>query len=186
MNSSKSQTQVQMIDSSTLRIQRLVPGPAERVWQYLTEPEFREKWLAGGSLEPRSGGEMVLEFDHDRISDEPGPTPERFAGSEGYVSTCRIETWDPPRELSFSWPEPGQPDSFVHILLEPADAGESHVRLVLTHSRLGTHELLQGVAGGWHAHLDILADRIAGRNTGNFWDRYEALEARYVETLVSA
>lgn len=182
MTSKSSSTAARMLDASTVRIERVLPGPAERIWQYLTEPEFREKWLAGGSLEARAGGEMVLEFDHQRISDEPGPPPERFADSEGYVSTCRIETWDPPRELSFSWPEPGQPDSFVHIVLEPV-AGSDELRLVLTHSRLGTHELLQGVAGGWHAHLGILADRLAGRDTGNFWDRYQKLEAHYLEAF---
>lgn len=183
MNATDDHTRAEMLDASTLRIERRLPGPVERVWQYLTEPEFRETWLAGGSLEPRAGGEMVLEFDHDRISDVPGPTPERFEGSVGYVSTCRIETWDPPRELSFTWPEPGQPDSFVHILVEPTGDSGDQVRLILTHSRLGTHELLQGVSGGWHAHLDILADRLAGRSTGNFWTRYQTLEAHYLEAF---
>ena len=185
MTPSRHNARAQMLDASTLRIERLLPGPIERVWQYLTEPEFRSTWLAGGSLDPRAGGEMVLEFDHDQVCDEPGPTPERFSGSEGYVSTCRIETWDPPRELSFTWPEPGQADSFVHVTLEPAGDSTNQVRLVMTHSRLGTHELLQGVAGGWHTHLDILADRIAGRNTGNFWDRYEVQEAHYREALAA-
>lgn len=186
MTATPSSSSVQMIDASTIRIERLLPGPIERVWEYLTHPEYREQWLAGGSLDPRTGGEMVLEFDHDRISDVPGPTPERFAGSVGYVSTCRIQAWDPPHELSFSWPEPGQKDSFVHIRLDETSEPEGQVQLVLTHSRLGTHELLQGVAGGWHTHLDILADRIDGRNTGNFWNRYETQEAHYLEALVSS
>ena len=57
------------------------------------------------------------------------------------------------------------------------------MRLVVTHSRLETDELLKGVASGWHAHLDILADRLAGKPTGNFWNRYEILEPRYRGSL---
>ena len=40
----------------TVRIERLLPGPIERVWQYLTDPQLRAQWFAGGELEPRTGG----------------------------------------------------------------------------------------------------------------------------------
>jgi uncharacterized protein YndB with AHSA1/START domain len=30
----------------TLRIERLLPGPIERVWQYLTDSDKRATWLA--------------------------------------------------------------------------------------------------------------------------------------------
>ena len=35
-----------LIDPATLKIQRLLPGPIERVWAYLTQSELRGQWLA--------------------------------------------------------------------------------------------------------------------------------------------
>ena len=34
----------------SLRLQRRLPGPIERVWAYLTEPDKRATWLAGGPM----------------------------------------------------------------------------------------------------------------------------------------
>ena len=33
-------------EPATLTIQRMLPGPIERVWSYLTESDLRRKWLA--------------------------------------------------------------------------------------------------------------------------------------------
>jgi len=30
-----------------------LPGPIERVWEYLTDPDKRARWFAGGPMEPR-------------------------------------------------------------------------------------------------------------------------------------
>ena len=35
-----------LTEPATLKIQRLLPGPIERVWAYLTESELRRQWLA--------------------------------------------------------------------------------------------------------------------------------------------
>ena len=35
----------------TLTIARLLPGPIERVWAYLTESDLRRKWLAAGEMD---------------------------------------------------------------------------------------------------------------------------------------
>ena len=35
-------------EPSTLTIQRMLPGPIERVWAYLTDSDLRRKWLAAG------------------------------------------------------------------------------------------------------------------------------------------
>src|SRR5688572_17308230 len=40
----------------TVRIERLLPGPIQRVWDYLTESELRGKWFASGELDARVGG----------------------------------------------------------------------------------------------------------------------------------
>ncbi|MEQ8750919.1 MAG: hypothetical protein RIC52_14200 [Amphiplicatus sp.] len=41
----------QRIDKMSIRFERLLPGPIERVWAYLTEPEKRAEWFAGGVTE---------------------------------------------------------------------------------------------------------------------------------------
>jgi hypothetical protein len=41
-----------------LRIERWLPGPAERIWAYLTDSEKRGAWLAPGEMELRVGGRV--------------------------------------------------------------------------------------------------------------------------------
>jgi len=38
-----------LIKPSTIRFERLLPGPVERVWAYLTESKKRATWLAAAS-----------------------------------------------------------------------------------------------------------------------------------------
>ena len=49
-------------EARTLRIRRVLPGPIERVWAYLTESEKRGRWLAAGPMELRVGGRVELTF----------------------------------------------------------------------------------------------------------------------------
>ena len=44
-----------LTDPTTLKIQRLLPGPIERVWAYLTQSDLRRQWLAAGSMEMAAG-----------------------------------------------------------------------------------------------------------------------------------
>ena len=91
----------------TLRIERTLPGPIERVWDYLTEPDKRRTWLAGGRMELREGGAMELVFHNAELQrdadDLPPPKHEANAGvirSPGRVTVC-----EPPRRLGFTWDE---------------------------------------------------------------------------------
>ena len=71
-----------VIAPGTLRIERLLPGPVERVWDFLTRPERLAGWLGRGEFEPREGASFTLENGHIR----------------GIVTRCR-----PPRLLSYTW-----------------------------------------------------------------------------------
>ena len=44
-----------LTEPATLTIQRMLPGPIERVWAYLTESDLRRKWLAAGEMEMKVG-----------------------------------------------------------------------------------------------------------------------------------
>ena len=47
-----------IIEPGTLRIQRLLPGPIERVWAYLTESDKRATWLAAGAMTLENGAPL--------------------------------------------------------------------------------------------------------------------------------
>ena len=36
----------ELIEPATVRIERMLPGPIERVWDYLTDSDLRAQWLA--------------------------------------------------------------------------------------------------------------------------------------------
>ncbi|WP_257816439.1 SRPBCC domain-containing protein [Phenylobacterium sp. J367] len=58
-----------------VRFERLLPGPIERVWAYLTESEKRGRWFAVGEMDLREGGHADINFRHAQLSDVPDPPP---------------------------------------------------------------------------------------------------------------
>src|SRR5262249_28881174 len=53
-----------VIEPGTVRFERLLPGPIEKVWAHLIDAEIRGTWLATGPMEPREGGKVELHFCH--------------------------------------------------------------------------------------------------------------------------
>ena len=78
----------QVIDKGTVRFERLLPGPLERVWQYLTDATLRGTWLASGAMEARAGGTVTLRFHHQELTDHDEPTPEKNKPQ----TTLRVKT----------------------------------------------------------------------------------------------
>src|SRR5690606_41554986 len=100
----------------TVRMERLLPGPIERIWAYLTEPEKRKKWLAGGEMEMRVGGKANLFFHHSEITTEP--TPERSKSMEnGSHPQCQVTEFDRPRLLAMTCPGDERASQVVFELL---------------------------------------------------------------------
>lgn len=166
----------------TVRIERRLPGPVERVWAYLTESEKRGRWLAPGGMEPRAGGAVELRFRHADLSAEKQPPARYAAMAEGHVVHGTVTRWEPPGLLAYTWGDGGE-DSEVTFELTPRD-GE--VLLVVTHRRLRSRGEMASVAAGWHAHLGILLDRLEGREPRGFWSTHARLEAEYAERLAAA
>ena len=164
-------------EPGTVEIQRLLPGPIERVWASLTESERRRKWLASGEMDLRAGGEVHLHFHHAELSPHREPIPERYRSMEnGHDSTGRIIECDPPRRLGFTWDESDAAPSEVSFDLS---VREDEVLLVVTHRRLADRAAMLGVAGGWHTHLDILLDHLNGDVPRPFWATHTKMEAEY-------
>ncbi|MFY0535722.1 SRPBCC domain-containing protein [Nannocystis pusilla] len=78
----------QILDPGTVRIERVLPGPIERVWRYITESELRARWLAAGEFELRPGGRAELRFDHASLSPEKA-YPERYRSAEVRAASRR-------------------------------------------------------------------------------------------------
>jgi hypothetical protein len=56
-------------------------------------------------------------------------------------------------------------------------------RLILTRQRLASDGDVIDAATGWHAHVDILEDRVSGRTPRLFWATHERLEEDYRRRL---
>jgi uncharacterized protein YndB with AHSA1/START domain len=165
-------------EAGAVRFERLLPGPIERVWAYLTEPQKRGTWLAAGPMELRVGGPVKLNFHHADLSAEK-TLPERYKKLEGgHTMQGRITRCDPPRLLSYTWGEWGE------VTFELTPRGDD-VLLVLTHQRLADRAGMVSVAGGWHAHLGILADNLDGREPRPFWSTHAQAAAEYEKRIAS-
>jgi uncharacterized protein YndB with AHSA1/START domain len=165
----------------TVRVERLLPGPIDRVWDHLVQPELRATWIAGGTIEPRVGGRVELVFRHATLTRDDDPPPPKYAAMRDEARMQgTVTAWEPPHRLAYTWGEDGGGAS--HVLFELAEEA-GRVRLVVTHTRLGERGMLLSVSAGWHAHLDILRDRLEGREPSGFWRRHTALEAEYAQRL---
>lgn len=170
-------------ESGTIIFKRLLPGPIERVWKYLTDSEKRGKWLAAGKMELRIGGEVELMFNHENLSEHDDPIPEKYKHhKEGSTMHGRITGLEPPRLLRYTWGEESGEES--EVTFELTVKGEK-VLLELTHRKLGdNNEILIGVAAGWHTHLGILADNLMNKKPEGFWKVHTKLEEDYKKRLV--
>lgn len=161
----------------TVRIERLLPGPIQRIWDHLTEPDLRGRWLAAGNIEPRVGGRVELIFNNSRLTADDDPPPAKYAQ---YANETRmvgnITEYDPPRVLAYTWGEDADTDS--HVRFELSEHGDQ-VRLIVTHSRIGSREGMLSISSGWHTHLEILRARVAGRTPEGFWRMHTRLEREY-------
>src|SRR5438105_7239800 len=163
-----------LIEPTTLKIQRLLPGPIERVWAYLTDSDKRRKWLAAGQMEMKAGTPFEFVWRNDELTDPPGKRPDGFG--EEHRMQSRITELDPPRKISFTWSETGD----VSIELETKG---SEVLLTLIHRRLPNRNYMLRVSAGWHMHLDVLVARANGKEPDPFWDGWLRLTGGYDRRL---
>jgi uncharacterized protein YndB with AHSA1/START domain len=134
----------QMGTAATVRFERALPGPIERVWAFLTDTARLPGWFGNGTIEARAGGAV------------------RFM--DGHVHGT-VTQWDPPHKLAYTWNvfNPGQdrsdyPESYLTITLE---ARGDEVLLTLTHLPVLERFEKQN-AMGWHTYLDMLDAAIRG------------------------
>lgn len=166
-----------------IRIVRTLPGPIERVWQYLTDPEKRARWFAGGPMEQRAGGKMRLEFQHKNIAPTETP-PEDYAKAhegghsfEGTVTCC-----NPPHLLAFTFGSDAESEAIFELTTQGED-----VVLVLTHrSTAGDLPYMHEFGAGWHTHLAQLLAELEGTPRPPFWPMMLQLKPQYNQARIIA
>ena len=146
-------------------MERLLPGPIDRVWEHLTNTRLLNTWFGEKSnIEPRQGGAVRLMDGHIRGT---------------------VTQWHPPHRLSYTWnvfgpsdpPEAASayPESYLTLTLEPRG---DNVLLVLSHLPVLERFEKQN-AMGWHTFLDILTDTLAGRKVRTRQEYMVRNAARY-------
>jgi len=122
---------------------------------------------------------MTLVFRNSELA--PGEeTPEQYRKYEGMEMEGRIIRFEPPRLLVHSWKE--EDDSDSEVSFELSEEG-GRTRLVLTHRHLADRAAMVGVAGGWHTHLALLEDILAGRRPRPFWSNHDRAAAEYEDRI---
>lgn len=170
-----------VIAPGTVRIERSLPGPIERVWDYLTDSSKRGTWLAAGDMDLRVGGKVELVFRNSELTTDDDPPPAKYAQYAGESRMGgRITACEAPNLLAYTWGEGGGGESEVRFELTPQ---ADRVHLVVTHSRLPDRDTLLSVAGGWHTHLGILEARLDGREPPGFWRTHTRVESEYAQRI---
>ena len=166
-----------------VRIVRTLPGPIERVWDYLTDSEKRGRWFAGGHMEQRKGGKITLNFRHKDLSpDETPPEDHKEHHDPGTTMVGTVTRCEPPRVLAFTFGSSG--DSEATFELTPQ--GEN-VLLVVTHRARGEDVPYMAEFGaGWHTHFAYLIALLEGRSPPSFWALHAKLKLEYEKLRAAA
>lgn len=167
-------------EAGTIRFERLLPGPIERVWEWLTDSDKRGRWLASGPMDLHPGGEFEFVWRNSELTPHDDPPPPQYAEAEEFRMKGNVIRAESPHLLVQTWNEPD--GTVTEVSFELSERGEE-VLLVLTHSRLDTGALKRGVAGGWHTHLLILEAKLRGAVPPPFWVTHSEVEAEYARRI---
>lgn len=166
------------IDAHTVQFERLLPGPVEKIWAFLTDGEKRGEWFASGALPAKEGEIFELKFKHSDLSPQKAPPPERFKDMDknGFVGKERLLALEPMRRIVHTFGEENPPPSEVEFLLTPEG---NKVRLTLTHRKIPDRAYAVNISGGWHSHLSILQYKAEGKVPPAFWNVWRETEHSY-------
>jgi len=171
------------ISSNSVRFERLLPGPIERVWNYVVDGDKRARWLCSGDTEAKVGGRIDMQFDNESLSSQDDiERPEKYKDMpEKPTFSGTVTRYDPPNVFAHTWDFEDEATEVCYELEQRDDK----VLLVLTHTRLKSDDDVLSVSGGWHTHLDVLVDVLEGREPRPFWKTHAGNHAEYEKRLQS-
>lgn len=124
------------VTANSVRFERILDHPVERVWAALTEPDQLSVWLGPARVEGGAGGNITLQM-------------------TGATNGGKILQWKKNALLEYEWYK----DSVVRW--ELLTEGPGRCRLIFTTLRVATSQL-EGAAIGWHFHMDALEIMLDG------------------------
>jgi uncharacterized protein YndB with AHSA1/START domain len=162
-----------IVNTHTVRFERLLPAPINSVWEHLTSSAGLGTWLCpDAQVDHRVGGRVELPF--------PTPDPE---SSRLWIIRGLVSEFAPPKTLAYSWFESsGDLSSNLRIELEPRG---QETLLVLTHSRIAP-EFMPRVGAGWHSHLEVLTAVLRGEKSFDHMPMYTELLPKYSVAIAAA
>ena len=144
------------MNDNVLEMERLIPAPPERVFEYWTEPELVAKWFGPGDFDVPSS---------DLDLRPGGKWRTTIRSPEGQLRTVSgvYSTIEPPRRLVFTWAWDDDNgvrghETQVTVTLEPTPGG---TRLRLVQEDFQNREVRDRHNGGWASSLSKL-QRVAG------------------------
>lgn len=137
-----------------LELRRLIPAPAERIFEAWTRPEALTLWFAPTAdhrvivhdADVRVGGRFRIEMRHK--------------GGASHIAAGEYRQVEPPRLLSFTWKWEGtaMDDTLVSVELLPQG---SDTELILRHCRFATEAERDRHSEGWTGCLARLTGALA-------------------------
>lgn len=171
------------ISGTTMRFERQLNHPIERVWHVLTDETETSYWFPARIIGPREKGAQV-QFSFDEVA--PGlmddemtakvaeklaefsaaPNPDFYRGT--------ILAFEPPRLFALDWA-----GETLRFELSPHAGGTKLVFLYTWPEGPAP----QGVGPGWHVSLQRLAKRLAGVATPLTAAEFADVEAAYARAF---
>ncbi len=169
-------------DEHTVQFVRILPGPIERIWEYLWDGKKRGEWFASGAMPTKPGESFEMHFKHSELSPHTAAPPEKMAEMDrtGHISRNTLLVYEPPHRMVFTFGPEKRVYSEVEFRLDPeGDPKDNKVRFTLTHSKTPDRQFAADVSGGWHSHLAILQYKAEGKVPPAFWDVWRQTENVY-------
>ena len=141
--------------TDSVRIERIIDAPAERVFRAFTNPEDLKQWFGEGETkttyveaDARPDGRYLL------VMQPPGGDPMHIAGTYREV--------DPPRRLVFTWQwERGVPDPNEYVITVELRRMGSRTAVSVTHAGLTPESATDLYRTGWEGGLERMSRLLA-------------------------
>ena len=159
-----------LAEPGTLKFQRLMPGPASRLWRHLTESDLRRQWLAAGKMELKVGAPVEFIWRNDELNNPPRQRPAGFPEEQRMQG--RITALDAPSNLAIAW------NGFGEVSYALETKGED-VLLTMIQRGLPSRDIVVMFAAGSHTHFDILESCLDGKALPDFWKSWSRLQKEY-------
>ena len=169
------------VDDNTVRFERLLPGPIEKIWPFLADSDKRGQWFTSGKLPDRVGEAWEMRYHHSSYSPHKAPPPPGYehVDREDVIMPSLLLAIEPPNRLVFSFGNSIKAGEYSEVDIRLTEQPGGMVKLTLIHSRLRDHDHTLKVSVGWHSHLAMLEHRASGKVPPSIWDVWRGLNGVY-------